>query len=180
MRIPRINSIILIPSLKNKMNPTLLEKAMTLYEQEQQQQQSTPDCLHVSEHDPSYGQRVCFNCFNCGVIVPSPMLIASPDYLYYTPRSKPDKTAYLKKCIAEHEEQYNRFIPFEVYEAFKSFQLCFIRMFPNEQKISVRYTLYRIAQLYGYPCPEAAFLNIKLCKPRERYEQICDQVLKEI
>ena len=61
------------------MDSTLLEKAMTLYEQEQQQQQSTPDCLHVFEYDPGYGQRVCFNC---GVIDPSPLLIASPDYLY--------------------------------------------------------------------------------------------------
>ena len=50
----------------------------------------------------------------------------------------------------------------------------------KEQKISVRYTLYRIAQLYGHTCPEAAFINIKLCKTRKRYEQICDQVLKEI
>ena len=160
------------------MDYTLLEKAMALYEQEQQQQQqSTPDCLHDFDDDPDYGQRVCFKC---NVIAPSPMLIASPDYLYYTPRSKPDKTAYLKNCIAEHEEQYNCFIPCEVYEAFKSIQLCFIRMFPNEQKISVRYTLFRIAQLYGHTCPEAAFINIKLCKTRERYEQIYEQVLKEI
>ena len=51
---------------------------------------------------------------------------------------------------------------------------------PKEQKISVRYTLYRIAQLYEHICPEAAFINIKLCKTRERYDQICEQVLKEI
>ena len=108
------------------------------------------------------------------------MLIASSDYLHYTPRSKPDKTAYLKKCIAEHEKQYNCFIPCEVHKAFKRFQLCFIRMFPEEQKISVRYTLFRIAQLYGHTCPEATFINIKLCKTRERYEKICEQVLKEI
>ena len=101
----------------NIMAPTLLEKAMALYEQEQQQQ-STPDCLHDFEYDPSYGQRVCFNC---DVIDSSPLLIVSPDYLYYTPRSKPDKTAYLKKCIAENEEQYNCFIPCEVYKAFKRF-----------------------------------------------------------
>ena len=145
------------------MDPTLLEKATALYEQEQQQQ-STPDCLHVFEYDSSYGQRVCFNC---DVIEPSPLLIASPDYLYYTPRSKPDKTAYLKKYIAEHEDQYNCFIPCEVYEAFKCFQLCFIRMFPKEQKISVRYTLCCIAQLYRHTCPEAAFINIKLCKTRK-------------
>ena len=44
----------------------------------------------------------------------------------------------------------------------------------------LQYTLYRIAQPYGHPCPEAAFINIKLPKTRERYEQICDQVLKEI
>ena len=37
------------------MDTTLLEKAMTLYEQEQKQQQSTPDCLHDFEYDPSYG-----------------------------------------------------------------------------------------------------------------------------
>ena len=84
------------------------------------QQQSTPDCQHVFEYDPGYGQRVCFNC---DVIDPSSLSIASSDYLYYTPRSKPDKTAYLKKCIAEHEEQYNSSIPCEIYEAFKSFQL---------------------------------------------------------
>ena len=53
-------------------------------------------------------------------------------------------------------------------------------MFPKEQKISVRYTLYRIAQLYGHTCPEAAFINIKLCKTRERYEKIREQDLKEI
>ena len=53
-------------------------------------------------------------------------------------------------------------------------------MFPNEQKLSVRYTLYRIAQLYGHPCPETALINIKLHKTRERYEQIRNQVLKEI
>ena len=67
------------------MDSTLLEKAMTLYEQEQQQQQCTSDCLHDFEYDPGCGQRLCFNC---SVIDPSPLLIASPDYLYYTPRSK--------------------------------------------------------------------------------------------
>ena len=84
------------------MDPTLLEKAMALYEQEeqQQQQQSTPDC-HDFEYDSSHGEIVCFNC---GLIKGRPLLIASPDYLHYTPRSKPDKTAYLKKCIAEHEK----------------------------------------------------------------------------
>ena len=162
------------------MDFTLLEKAMNLYEQEQQQQQqqqqSTPECFHDFDYDSSYGQRVCFNCG----LIKSPLLIASPEYLHYTTRSKPDKTAYLKKCIAEHEEQYNCFFPCVVYKAFKSFQLCFIRMFPKEQKISVRYTLYHIAQLYGHSCPEAAFLNIKLLKTREHYEKICDQVLKEI
>ena len=105
--------------------------------------------------------------FNCDLIDPSPLLIASPDY---TPRSKPDKTAYLKKCIAEHEKQYNCFIPYDDVskKPLKHFQGWFNRMFPNEQEISVRYTLYRIAQLYGHPCPEAAFINIKLCKTREK------------
>ena len=72
---------------------------MALYEQEQQQQQqqqSTPDCLHDFEYDSSYGEIVCFNCG----LIKGPLLIATPDYLRYTPRSKPDKTAYLKKCIA--------------------------------------------------------------------------------
>ena len=159
------------------MDYILLEKAIALHEQEQQQQQqSTSDCQHDFEYDPSYGEIVCFNCG----LIKGPLLIASPDYLHYKPRSKPDKTAYLKKCIAEHEKQYNCFIPCEVHKAFKRFQLCFIRMFPKEQKISVRYTLFRIAQLYGHTCPEAAFINIKLCKTRERYEKICKQVLKEI
>ena len=75
------------------MNQDLLNEAMILYQQkqhqEQKQQQSTPDCLHDFDNDPDYEQKVCFNC---GVI--DPLLIASPDYLYYTPRSKPDKTAY--------------------------------------------------------------------------------------
>ena len=162
------------------MNQDLLNEAMILYEQEQrqeqQQQRSTPDCLHDFEYDSSYGEIVCFNC---GLIKGS-LLITSPDYLHYTPRSKPDKTAYLKKCNAEHEERCNCFIPCEVHKAFKRFQLCFIRMFPNEQKTSVRYTLYRIAQLHGHTSPEAAFINIKLCKTRKSYEQICDQILKEI
>ena len=72
------------------------------------------------------------------------------------------------------------FFPCEVYEAFKSFQLYFIRMFPNEQKLSVRYTVYRIAQLYDHPCPETAFINIKLCKTRERYEQYVIKSIKKI
>ena len=42
--------------IKNRMdNPSLLEKAMALYEQEQQQ--STPDCLHDFDYDSSYGQK---------------------------------------------------------------------------------------------------------------------------
>ena len=154
------------------MDPTLLKKAMALYEQEQQQQ-STPDCLHDFAYDSSYGEIICFNCG----LIKGPLLIASPDYLHYTHRSKPDKTAYLRKCIAEHGDQYSCFIPCEVYKAFKRFQLCFIRMFPKEQKISVRYTLCCTAQLYRHTYPESAFINIKLCKTRKRYEQICDQIL---
>ena len=61
-----------------------------------------PDCLHDFEYDSSYGEIVCFNCG----LMKGPLLKASPDNLHYTPRSKPDKTAYLKKCIAEHEKQY--------------------------------------------------------------------------
>ena len=97
------------------MDYTLLEKAMALYEQEQQQQQSTPDCLHDFEYDYSYGEIVSSNC---GLIKGPLLIITSPDYLHYTPRSK---TAYLKKCIAEHEKQYNCFIPCEVHKAFKRF-----------------------------------------------------------
>ena len=44
------------------MDYALLEKAMVLYEQEQQQQLSTPDCLHDFEYDSSNGEIVCFNC----------------------------------------------------------------------------------------------------------------------
>ena len=41
---------------KFKMDPTLLEKATALYEQEQQQQQHPkPNCQHVFEYDLSYG-----------------------------------------------------------------------------------------------------------------------------
>ena len=126
---------------------------MALYEQEQQQ--STLDCLHDFDYDSSYGQKVCFNC---GVIDPSPLVITTTKLLYYRPRSKPDKTVYLKKCIAEHEE-YNCCIPYGIYDYFKYFRLCFIKIFPNEQKISVRYTLYHIAQLYNHPCPETAFIK---------------------
>ena len=49
------------PFGNNKMYSILLEKAMTLYEQQQQQQQSTPDCRHDFEYDSSYGEIVCFN-----------------------------------------------------------------------------------------------------------------------
>ena len=59
----------------------------------------------------------------------------------------------------EHEEQYNCFIPCDVYKAFKRFKMCFIRMFPNEQKTSVRYTLYRIAQLLVTHAQKQFFLT---------------------
>ena len=75
---------------------------MTLYEQEQQQ--STPECLHDFDYDSSYGQKVCFNC---GVIDPSPMLITTTELSYYRTRSKPDKTVYLKKCFVLHEVSGN-------------------------------------------------------------------------
>ena len=91
-------------------NPSLLEKAIALYQQEQQQK-STPECLHDFDYDSSYGQKVCFNC---GVIDPSPLLITTTELSYYRPTSKPDKTVYLKKCIAEHEEQYNCTIPYNM------------------------------------------------------------------
>ena len=68
-------------------NPTLLEKAMALYKQEQQQQ-PTPECLHDFGSDSSYGQKVCFNC---RVIDSSPLLITTIQLTYYRPRSKPDK-----------------------------------------------------------------------------------------
>ena len=54
------------------MDYTLLEKAMALYEQEQQQQLSTPDCLHDFEYDSSHGEIVCFNCG----LIKGPLLIA--------------------------------------------------------------------------------------------------------
>ena len=44
---------------------------MALYEQEQQQQQSTPDCLHDFEYDSSYGEIVRFNCG----LIKGPLLI---------------------------------------------------------------------------------------------------------
>ena len=47
--------------IQNRMhNPSLLEKTMALYEQEQQQ--STPEWLHDFDYDSSYVQKVCFNC----------------------------------------------------------------------------------------------------------------------
>ena len=111
------------------MDPTLLEKAMALYEQEQQQQ-STPDCLHIFEYDSSYGQRVCFNC---DVIDPSPLLTASPDYLY-TPRSKSDKTAYLKKCIAEHEERCNALFHVKYTKPLSAFSCVLSECSPKNKK----------------------------------------------
>ena len=71
--------------------------------------------------------------------------------LYNRPRSKPDKTVYLKKCIAEHEDRNTTaLLPYNIYDDFKQFLLRFIKMFPNEQNISVRYTLYCIALLYDH------------------------------
>ena len=140
------------------MDYTLLEKAMALYkqEQQQQQQQSTPDCLHDFEYDSSYGEIVCFNCG----LIKGPLLIASSDYLHYTPRSKPDKTAYLKKCIAEHEEQYNCFIPCDVRNAFKRFQVCLIRMIPKEQKFLQKYSFSYSSALWIY-MPRSSFYQHK-------------------
>ena len=49
----------------------------------------------------------------------------------------------------------------------------------NEQKISTRYIPYHIAQLYDHPCPETAFIDIKLCKTKEWYEKKCNQIFKD-
>ena len=134
------------------MNQDSLNEAMILNQQEQsqeqKQQQSTPDCLHDFEYSSSYGEIVNLNC---GVIDSSPMLMVLPDYLYYRPGSKPDKTAYLKKCIAEHEEQYNCFIPCDVYKAFKHFQGWFNRIFPNEKKCEIYSLLYSPALWLSMP-----------------------------
>ena len=141
------------------MDYTLLEKAMALYEQEQeqQQQQSTPDCLHDFEYDSSYGEIVCFNCG----LIKGPLLTASPDYLHYTTRSKPDKTAYLKKCIAEHEKQYNCFIPCEVHKAFKPLSVVFYQNVPQRTKNKCEiYSLSYSSALWAY-MPRSSFYQHK-------------------
>ena len=110
------------------------------------------------DYDSSYGQKVCFNC---GVIDPHPLLITTTELSHCRPSSKPNITVYLKKCNAEHEEQYNCSILYDIYDEFKKFRLCFIKMFPNEQKTSLRYTLYPIPQLYDHRCSETSFIIIK-------------------
>ena len=87
------------------MNPDILKLtniAMTLYEQEQQEQEPQLDCLHDFDYYFSDGQRACLNC---GVIDPRPFLITA-DLLNYRTRSN-HKGLYLKKLIRQHQEQCN-------------------------------------------------------------------------
>ena len=121
------------------MNPDklkLFKECMALYEQEQQEQQPSPDCLHDFNYDSSYGEKVCLNC---GLIDPHPLPIIST--VYYRPRNV-DKGVYLRKCITHHEDQCNCSIPYYIYADFGKFQRCFIEKLSNEPKISVRYILY--------------------------------------
>ena len=75
----------------------------------------------------------------------------------YKPRSS-NKGVYLRKCITQHEDQYNCFIPYDILVDFRKFERCFNEKFPNEPKISVRYILYRIVQLYEHQCLETTFI----------------------
>ena len=158
------------------MDYELLNIAIALDEQEQQESQSTPLCLHdfgyINDHERA--------CLKCSQIEPTgPLLATRVELPNYRTRSN-NKGAYLKKFITQHQDRYNCFISIDIYCDFWRFQRAFIDKFPYECKINLRYTLYRIAQLHKHPCPEASFINIKLSKTRDRYERICNQIFKEL
>ena len=144
------------------MDLELLKIAVALDEQEQQESQ--PVCLHDFEFFNDHERA----CLKCSQIEPTKALqvtrVELPNY-----KIRPNnKGAYLKKFITQHQDQYNCFISIDIYCDFWRFQKCFIEKFPDEPKISIRYILYRIAQLHKHPCPEASFINIKLSKTREQ------------
>ena len=161
----------------HSIDPELLSAAIALDEQEQRESsQIISECLHEFDYNSSYGERVCSIC---DVVDPHPMLSDISYLSNYTTRSI-NKGLYLKKCITQHQEQYNCSIPYVIYDDFGKFQRYFIVKFPNEPKISIRYTLYCILKRYKHPCSETDFLKIKLCKTRERYELICDQIFEDL
>ena len=157
------------------MDHELLNIAIRLCEQEQQEHQqmtqssqSTPVCLHDFEYFNDHERA----CLKCSQIEPTKALqvtrVELPNY-----KTRPNnKGAYLKKFITQHQDQYKCFISIDIYCDFWRFQRAFIDKFPYEPMISLRYIIYRIAQLHNHPCPEASFITIKLSKTRERYERI--------
>ena len=149
------------------MDLELLNIAIALDEQEQQESQPTTDYLHELEYFNNYERA----CLKCSQIAPDSFLTTTSEHGSYRPRPN-NKGAYLKKFITEHQDQHNCFVPYEVYTDFGKFQRAFIEKYPYEPTISIRYIIYRIAQLHNHSCPEASFITIKLSKTRERYERI--------
>ena len=94
----------------------------------EQEQEPPPDCQHDLYYDSSYGEIVCFNCG----LIKGPLLVAT-SHSYYRPGSN-NNGLYLKRCVTDHQEQNNCFIPYNVYNDFEKFQRCFIEKFPNEPK----------------------------------------------
>ena len=155
------------------MDYELLNIAIALDEQEQQESQ--PVCLHDFEYFNEYERA----CLKCSQIAPGSLLTTTSEFAHY--RTKPNnKGAYLKKFITQHQDQHHCFISYDVYNDVYTFQRTFIEKFPYEPMISLRYIVYRIAQLHNHPCPEPSFITIKLSKTRDRYERICNQIFNDL
>ena len=147
------------------MDLELLNIAIALDEQGQQESQLTPVCLHDFNYYFNDYERACLKCHQIDPRGPS---LSIYSYLEsYRPRPN-NKGAYLKKFITQHQDQYNCFISIDIYCDFWRFQKCFIEKFPDEPKISIRYILYRVARLHKHSCPEASFIIIKLSKTRDK------------
>ena len=116
------------------MDLELLRAAIALDEQEQQEhQQSTPECLHDFEYFNDYERA----CLKCSQIAPGSFLTTTSEHGSYRPRTN-NKGAYLKKFITQHQDRHNCFVPYEVYTDFGKFQRAFIDKYPYEPTISIR------------------------------------------
>ena len=150
------------------MDVELLNIAIALDEQEQQESHFTPVCLHDFEYFNDY-ERACLKCHQIEPV--GPLLSIYSEHESYRPRTN-NNGAYLKKFMSQHQDQYKCFISIDICCDFWRFQKCFIEKFPYEPKISIRYILYRVARLHNHLCAEASFIIIKLSKTRDKYVRI--------
>ena len=111
--------------IKRLNTPSLLQKVMALYKQEQE---PPADCQHDFDYDSSFGEIVCLNC---GFIKDSLLIVTNYSYC----RSRGNNIGlYLKKCITDHQEQNNCSIPYNIYNDFGNFQRYFLKSFQMDLK----------------------------------------------